>query len=323
MKSNPFAAIYEKINRMDTARDPMPAFPLLVDVEVTNRCNLSCIMCEHTYMQRKQQPMREEIFKKIIDQCKPYKPGIRLILFSEPFLHPGIISLCRYVKEAGLLLHVTNNGTVITEKHIDALISMGLDSITFSLQGLTDAEYYVIRANKCLSRVKKRIEYIFNNRKNGPFIQVSTTISERDSLKDIDMFKKRWGLCADIVTVGKTNWTRIAEKDPAVINRLGISSNNIRAFQQYLPCLDIESKLAVLSNGNITVCCNDPEGKLALGNIENDDLSKVWNSDIRAALHVLLRHMRMDMFDVCRTCYPAYDLKKQTCASNIDHTFQH
>lgn len=310
VKNNPFADIYEKINSMDTARDPMPAFPLLVDIEVTSKCNLSCVMCEHTYMNRKQEPMREEMFKKIIDQCKPHKPGIRLILFSEPFMHPDIISFSRYVKDAGLPLHITNNGTVITEEHIDALIGMGLDSITFSLQGLTDAEYETIRGNKYLPRIEKRIEYVFNNRKDRPFIQVSTTMSERDSLKDVHLFKKRWGLHADIVTVGKTCWSRIAEKSPDVIDRLGISSNNIRTFQQYLPCLDIESKLAILSNGDVTVCCNDPDGKLVIGNMAKDDLNKIWHSDIRAALHVLLRRMRMDMLDVCRTCYPAYDLKK-------------
>jgi len=255
-------------------------------------------------MKRKQESMPWDVFSKIIEQCKPFKPGIRFIMYSEPFLHPDVLSYAKHVKDAGLLLHVTTNGTVITEEQIDQLIEIGLDSITFSMQGLTEAEYAFMRKCDKFPVITERIKYLSKKRVNGPYIQVSTTISQRDNKDDIAEFKKKWSEYADLVTVGKTSWDRVAEYKSDIYDFLGIS---LDLNKTYVPCQDILTKMCIFSNGDITVCCSDACGKLIVGNIRKDSLQKIWQSDVYTGLRMLLKNMRMDMLEVCKNCYPAYD----------------
>ena len=63
-----------------------------------------------------------ELFKKAIDQIAEYGSAVRFIGFSEPFMHPRIMDAIRYVKEKGLLLHITNNGTVLKKNQIQEII---------------------------------------------------------------------------------------------------------------------------------------------------------------------------------------------------------
>lgn len=302
---SPFVPIYKRVSNITRDKGPVPDFPLLIDIEVTSKCNLKCIMCEHTYMKRKQEMMSWDVFSTTIEQCKPFKPGVRFIMFSEPFLHPDIISYAKHVKDAGLLLHVTTNGTVITEAQINQLIEIGLDSITFSMQGLTEAEYALMRKCDKLPVITERIKYLSKKRANGPYIQVSTTISQRNNKEDIEGFKKKWSVYADLVTVGVTSWDRVAEMQPKIYDIVGIKPSEKR---EHLPCQDVLTKMCIYSNGDITVCCDDTEGRLTLGNVMKDNMKELWHSEVYIGLRLLLTNMKMDVFDLCKNCYPAYDL---------------
>jgi radical SAM protein with 4Fe4S-binding SPASM domain len=302
---NPFAQIYKEVSGIVRNNGPAPEFPLLIDVEITSKCNLKCIMCEHTYMKRKQEMMSGDVFSTIIQQCIPFKPGVRFIMFSEPFLHPEIISYSKLTKEAGLLLHITTNGTVLTEAQIDKLLDIGLDSITFSMQGLTEKEYAYMRKNNKLLEITEKIKYLAEKRKNKPHIQISTTISNRDNKQDVEEFKRKWSDYADLVTVGVTSWTRVAKMQPNIYDITGIKPDEKK---EHLPCQDILTKMCIYSNGDVTVCCDDTEGKMVLGNVMKDKMKELWDSEAYKGLRLLLKNMKMDMFELCKNCYPAYDL---------------
>ncbi len=305
---NPFTPVYNKINAITNSKGPCPDFPLLIDIEITSRCNLKCLMCEHTYMKRKQEMMTEEIFKSIIEQCKGQAEGVRFIMYSEPFLHPDILSFAKEVKEAGLLLHITTNGTIVSYQQIDELIRIGLDSIIFSMQGATEKEYSFIRGHDKLPLIEEKIKYLTKRRKTNPFVQVSTTVTQRDTKEDIEKFKQKWNQYVDLVTVGLTSWSRIAKFRPDIYKILGITPDQNRS---YLPCQDILTKMCVYSNGDITVCCSDAEGKLTVGNVLKDNMIDLWRSEVYRGLRLLLTNMRMDMLDLCKDCFPAYDFKDQ------------
>ena len=134
LRVNPFEKIYRSSKYINP--DNVSIFPMIVDIEITNECNLKCRMCNRQIMTRKTGYMDKRLFKKIIDECAKYRAAIRLIRWGEPFLHPHIIEFCEYVKSKGLKLHITNNGMVMTKCHMRALINYGVDSIIFSMQGI-------------------------------------------------------------------------------------------------------------------------------------------------------------------------------------------
>jgi MoaA/NifB/PqqE/SkfB family radical SAM enzyme len=310
---NPFDRIYSKINKISASFGPLPEYPLLIDIEQTSRCNLQCVMCEHTYMNREKHDMPIDVFKDIIDQSVPYKPGIRFIMYSEPFLVKDIIERCRYVKKQGLLLHLTTNGTVMEKSQIDQLLDTDIDSVIFSFQGSTREEYAFIRqAGDKYDKLTENIEYMRRRRdmlgREKPFMQVSTTVTQRDKKEDIEKFREKWSQVVDRVTIGITSWSRIVDYCPDIYDRMGIE-NDIEK-RKYLPCQDVLTKLAVFSSGDITVCCSDAEGRLKVGNIGKDKIKDIWHSELYKGIRLILKNMRMDMLDLCKNCYPAYDFRK-------------
>ena len=86
-------------------------------------------------MEREKGFISKGIFQKIVDECSIYNTPVRLIRWGEPFLHEKIINFCKYTKSKGVPLHITNNGLVIKESDMKALIDMEVDSLIFFISG--------------------------------------------------------------------------------------------------------------------------------------------------------------------------------------------
>jgi len=77
--------------------------PKEIMLEITTRCNFSCIHCFRNMMSEKFTDMSIKLFKKIIDEASNI--GVKWIVFSgwgEPLVHPNIIEFPKYVKERDL-----------------------------------------------------------------------------------------------------------------------------------------------------------------------------------------------------------------------------
>lgn len=110
-------------------------FPLHLDIELTNRCNLSCKICPHhgpdRINERIPQDMDFELYKKIIDegQWKGLK-AIKLNYGGESLLYDKLIQAIRYAKKKGILdVQLNTNALLLNEKLILQLIDSGLDLI--------------------------------------------------------------------------------------------------------------------------------------------------------------------------------------------------
>lgn len=114
-------------------------FPLHLDIETTNNCNLRCPMCGRNWMEEKIGYLDWELFKKIIDEgIKYHLPSIKLNYRREPLLHPDLSKMVKYAKEKGILEVQSNtNGLLLNDQKAEELIEAGLDRIIFSFDGAT------------------------------------------------------------------------------------------------------------------------------------------------------------------------------------------
>lgn len=71
-------------------------FPKCLHIELTNACNLKCIMCPRRDMKRDVGYMNFELFKKIIDESSGNVDFICLNFMGEPFLHKKISDEVEY-----------------------------------------------------------------------------------------------------------------------------------------------------------------------------------------------------------------------------------
>lgn len=313
-RKNPFREIYDNKN-FETVlqhKNKLPSFPYLVDIELTNQCNLRCIFCGQQTMKRPRGFMNEKIYKKIINSCAQHLTPIRLIRWGEPFLHPKIINFLEYAKLKRLPVHITNNGLAIKEDQMKKIIDMGIDSLIFSFQGATKEQYEIMRNNHQYDQLKnnilKMVEIRGNNEK--PFIHISTTVTN-ESKEEIDGFINYWGKIADSVGVGKTNLSRLSPNQIQsfkTIGKLVILKEQETIKKYYRPCTEVYQKLSVNWDGQVTCCCGDFDNFLIVGDINKNSLFDIWNNsqELKLFRELLDKNLHKSL-TLCSTCYHTYD----------------
>ncbi len=126
--------------------------PLNIQVEPTNRCNLSCLLCSSgANLISKRGDMNISSFKKIIDEISPFAETLTLHNLGEPFLNPDLIDMISYAKKQGVFTRVDTNGNV----RIDAaqLVKSGVDVIQIAMDGTTQENYVKYRKKGELKKV--------------------------------------------------------------------------------------------------------------------------------------------------------------------------
>lgn len=312
-RENPFRAIYdsERFKTVLLHKDELCKFPFLVDIELTNYCNLKCIFCGQQAMEREKGFISEETFQKIIDECVLFNTPVRFIRWGEPFLHEKIIDFCKYTKSKDLLLHITNNGLVIKESDMEALIDMEVDSLIFSFQGTTKEQYEIMRNNKLYDKLKCNILKLIKMRgnKSKPFIHITSTTTN-ETIYEKENFVNFWGHIVDSVSIGKTNLTRVPDnkiKSVEIVGKVKILRKQQTIKKEYIPCNEVYQKLSVNWDGKVTCCCGDYDNFLIVGNISEKSLYGIWsNSRELKAFRELLDNMLHRSLSLCSTCYRTY-----------------
>jgi radical SAM protein with 4Fe4S-binding SPASM domain len=288
-RKNVFKEIYDKMN---SDKNLPPDFPYIIDIELTNKCNLACSFCSRQFMKREQGFMDLNTFNKIINECKKYGTGIRFIRWGEPFLHPDILKYIKIVKDNKLPLHITTNGLLLDNTILKQLVKLKLDSIIFSMQGIDKEGYEKYRNNKMYDILDKNIKNLARYRSflsHKPFIAINTTISMKD-WNNRSKFIEYWEKYIDNVSVGKTNFSRID-------NSIG----------EYIICKEFWQKLSVDWDGDVSACCSDYDRMVNIGNINKDSLYNLWNcNQILDSYRNLMKNNKQNSLSLCSKCYPAY-----------------
>jgi len=313
-RENPFRRIYdsEEFKSVLMRKDAAPSFPYLLDVELTNHCNLRCIFCGQQAMTRNKGFMSEEIFKKVINECSKYKTPVRLIRWGEPFLHPKIIDFCRYVKSKGLILHVTTNGLTIKEDDMKSLLELELDSMIFSFQGSTKEQYEIMRNNNRHDELRENVLKMVKIRgdKDKPFIHISSTVAN-DTKEQIKTFVDYWGHIVDSVGIGNTHLSRLSThqiKSLETITKLEALKEQETLKKCYKPCMEVYQKLSVDWDGKVTCCNSDFDNFMTVGDLAESSIFDIWNKskELKVFREILNKNLHRSL-SLCSTCYHTYE----------------
>ena len=71
-----------------------------------------------------------------MDDVAPFKPWL-FVWGGEPFLYPDIMPLLTYMKQKGLTISISTNGTKL-DKHIRQIVEIGVDFLLISIDGPPD-----------------------------------------------------------------------------------------------------------------------------------------------------------------------------------------
>jgi len=306
-RKNPFNEIYAQLNGNVGDFN----FPVCIDVELTNNCNLHCLFCPTGtgVSKRSKSFMSDEVFHKIICDIKGRKIGLRFSRWGEPTLHPKIIDFFAMAKKEGHLLHLNTNGQLLNESFIEDLMNTGLDSIKFSFQGVDEKSYQEMRQDSNFEKLVENIKtmHLIRGERMLPYIHISTTTTyETDD--EIRKFKDEITPYCDLVTAGKTMLEHI-EIEKTKLNKkqkellLELKNKESMIEERLKKCPEVFGKVSIDWDGQITACCSDYNREMIIGNIMKDSLYDIFHGEIVNKYRETLRKNEFEKIPHCNRCF--------------------
>ncbi len=155
-------------------RDGIKFLPIQLDLkklylELTTKCNFSCITCIRNAWLRNPDDMNDDILDKILHELPKLATNelktVQLGGFGEPMVHPRFFEVVTRVKELGLKLEFITNGYYLTPQNVDKLIDLKVDKIIVSMDAPREKEYQQIRKNSDFNLLLENLEYIYNQKR--------------------------------------------------------------------------------------------------------------------------------------------------------------
>ncbi len=276
----------------------IPDRPREIFIEPTNVCDLNCIMCPRTRIQQRGKGfMTFELFMKIIDEIADW--GVQRVVLQmggEPLLHPRFRDMIIYSKGKGLEVSFNTNANSLTEEKSRAILKSDLDRIVFSVDGASSAAYEKVRRGGNDDKLCRNIRKFTQLKEEGKFSKLETVLqtiimngTEEDTKKIIQI----WSPIVDKVAI-----TAVTESADV----RGVSLVNINPDSKKVPCLMLWKTLAVLWNGDVTVCCTDIIGDLVVGNILKESLQSLWKGSKLSQIRNVHLKGEFEKLPKCRNC---------------------
>lgn len=127
-------------------------YPIIIQLEHTNRCNARCIMCGHANVDKsKCYDMPESTFKRI-EKLLPFCKYVGLHGYGEPFLTKELEEKFKIYKKYGVRLYANTNLSYLPETYLPYISDM-FDEINISMDGFTKQTYENIRQGLLFEKV--------------------------------------------------------------------------------------------------------------------------------------------------------------------------
>lgn len=271
-------------------------WPLLVDIELSSICNLTCPMCYTTTERFKRsvntRRMSFDLYRKIIDEIGGNVPAIRLSLRGEPTLNTKFVACIEYAKAKGIKeVSTLTHGGKLTGAYLRKVIDAGIDWITISVDGLEDV-YDSVRKpltfEGTLARIKEIKRYKEARGLKRPVIKVQGIwpAIEKDAQRFYDTFAPHVDLVAFNPLID------YLENDEEI--------EYIESFS----CPQQYQRLVICADGLVVKCSNDEHNQEVIGDLKQQSVKQIWHGE--AMTKVREMHMQTRGFmqsPVCRKCY--------------------
>ena len=276
-----------------------PDFPLCLDIETTNVCNLDCIMCPRTVLIARNEYsklgfMHFDVYRKIIDEGEKYNlPSVKLQYLGEPLAHPDIAKQIKYAKDAGIVDVMFNtNATLLTEKKSHEILEAGIDALFFSFDSMDRDTYNKIRLGASYDKVLKNIHRFIEIKNKYGYEKVHTRVSMtvmKPDIESIEQFQKYWLKYVDAAGFGIYNDVVGTLKDSPYV------SNFV--------CAQPFQRMFIMWDGVSTPCCADDNRHYIYGNINKSSIYDVWHGTAAEKMRKMQIEGKYNKISLCKNCY--------------------
>ncbi len=278
------------------------AYPHVHQIEPTNHCPYSCVMCPRSrWMTRELGFMEMGLYRAVVDEIATFDEAVRakeleLFHFGESLLHPQIFDMVRYAAGKRLAVVLSVNAPELSPAKAEEILASGPARLIVSLDGYDAASYRQIRGDAAdfataMANLHHLAELV---RKNAPTTRVCVRmIRLKQNETQLEPFRAAWeGSGIDVEIRPFFPWT---EKELAELGE-------VQKYPPYMPCPFPWQYLVVQWDGTVVPCCRDYNGVNAVGNVREETLRQIWNGERYAAFRRQHRTGEYGTNGFCRDC---------------------
>lgn len=315
-------------------------WPTHLMVEPSTRCNLRCALCPVTAgLERPQGFMDLEIFKKVIDEVGDYVFTLLLWDWGEPFLNPSIYAMISYAKQKGIkIISSTNGHLFVKTDQADRLITSGLDTIIFAMDGITQETYRVYRQDGELESVLEGIRTVVSRKRalnsGTPLVNLRFIVMRHNEHEVPQLIELARSLQVDVLTLKTLNpysqdpysgidgagGNEFLPRNPRY-RRFKIDSTGLdRIRLRRNPCKQLWNSPTIHWTGTVCPCTYDPREKYVLGDLRKDTFKKIWFGTSYRRMRREF-HTNWEKIAPCGECSYAYKGGNCSCETIADAFF--
>lgn len=265
--------------------------PLALHISTTTRCNFRCKFCfrEHDLREGALSQgcdMPFELVEKIAKDIAEFKEPISVVDLSycgESLLYPSLACAIKLLKNTNKIgkTKIISNGSLLSKAKADELMSAGLDTISISLNGLSNEQIKLITQttmDDLYDTIYSNIKYLYSIRGNCHIhIKIiSDFFSEDEQKQFLDTFTP----ISDSIYIEHlcNQWLNIDLSTIAVPKKVSRHGHSIS--KENLPiCGNPFCKLWIAVDGKVSACADDWEFLMNIGNITKHSLKQIWNNE--------------------------------------------
>ena len=305
----------------------LPGMPTHVAIEVTNLCNGGCLLCP-VGEGRRSRPfgrMSWDRFRKLVDDISPFARFVGLYNWGEPFLHPRIYEMIRYVKAHKIYTKTSSNLHPFRTEDAEKLVETGLDELAISLHGVSEESYRAYQPRHRLEEVLEKTRAIVAAKKRlgseTPIMHLGFIVNRynEDEIEDlrrladsleVDYYLENTSLNLRLLPFDREMKLREVSEEDLRRERLErihkwLPKDDEYVFDWYqyirdhngvLPprgrwfkCISPWYQTIICWDGDVNLCCGSYDRRHSVGNVFEQSLRVIWNNALYRAARARIR----------------------------------
>jgi len=279
--------------------------PIIYNIETTNACNMKCKMCPRTTMMtRKIKTLDKDTFIQIVDQIEPFSESkwkqweqfieqeygiqshdmsenhffthiipkvLQLHGYGDPLLDKNMVEYVKILSERNIPSYFSCNPSNIDMEKTIQTFENGLDYIKYSIESVDDEKHKNIRgeASNFSDSYNKIMRLLSVKEKKGyktTIIITMLNLNRTDQMEDFELLKEKFK--------GQDVYIYIKSEDQQWYRQEYHGTESIH-WSEF--CKHPWMSMTIKSDGEATMCMEDFNNEIVLGDVRKNTLSEIWN----------------------------------------------
>ncbi len=263
------------------------SFPLHVDIETANTCNMNCPMCYRDRLKEVGQ-MDFDLFCKAIDECQAEGVfSVRLSWRGEPLTHPRIKEMIAYAAKRIKNVSFLTNAFYIEDDIIDCLIKNQVSYVAVSFDGIGEV-YEAVRRPAKYEENRNRLKQLRQKRDAAgsvrPQVRVCTV----------------W----PAVSMDPEGYAEaMAPVSDYMVYNPYINFKGRMTLKEGFVCQYPWERIMIAFNGNVQPCTGWNAADIVVGNLSEKSIRELWHCEAMQKIrqkHARGKRMELSSCAECR-----------------------